>query len=158
MIAATILLVAFELVTTTSVCAQSVADLDHTMRAMKLRMTALNTARKNLEQIEIRAADHEQSAVRNITDADVAVFSSAVKVFTVAFIASGMQCPDDIAFTQKQFGLIAKSLVKTADEELTQLNANLTNIAAPAALLEATNIRDAVVDLRDILKPFAAEE
>ena len=41
MIAATILLVAFELVTTTSVCAQSVADLDHTMRAMKQRNTLI---------------------------------------------------------------------------------------------------------------------
>jgi myo-inositol-hexaphosphate 3-phosphohydrolase len=128
------------------------------MRAMKLRMTALNTARKNLEQIEMHAADHEQNAVRNITDADVVVFSSAVKVFTVAFIASGMKSPDDIAFTQRQFGLLARSLVTTADEELTQLNANLPNIAAPTAVLEATNIRDAVVDLRDILKPFVAQE
>jgi hypothetical protein len=96
--------------------------------------------------------------VRNITDADVAVFAAAVKVFTVAFIASGMKCPDDFSFTQTQFGSIVKTFVTTADEELTLLDANLRNVVAPAALAEATSIRDTVVDLRDLLKPFAVED
>ena len=158
MIAASILLVALELITTTNARAQSVADLDHTMRAMKLRMTALNTARKSLQQIEAHGDDHERDAARTIADADVLVFSASVKVFTVAFIASGIKCPDDLRFAQKQFRSIVKSFLTTADEELTLVDTNLRNVTTPPALAEATNIRDAVIDLRDLLKPFAAQE
>ncbi len=157
-LAAAILLAVLELATATTTCAQSVADLDHAMRAMKLRMTALNTTRKNLQKLEAHGDAQERDAVRNITDADVAVFAAAVKVFTVAFIASGMKCPDDFSFTQKQFGSIVKTFVTTADEELALLDPNLRSVVAPAALAEATSIRDTVVDLRDLLKPFAAED
>jgi hypothetical protein len=136
MIVPTILLLALELATATTARAQSVADLNHALRAMDLRMRALNTTRKNLEQIEDHHNDHEEAAVRSITDADVVVFSAAVKVFTVAFIAGDMKCPEDLRFAQKQFGSVVKSFVTTADEEL--------------AIVK--------VDMRDILKPFAAEE
>ena len=154
----TILLVALELAAGTAARAQSVADLDHAMRAMQLRMRALNTTRKSLQQIEVRRDDREENAVRNITDADIVVFSAAVKVFTVAYIASGMKCPDDLRFSQRQFRLIVKSFVTTADEELAIVNANLRDVAGPSCLSEATNIRDTVVDLRDLLMPFAGEE
>jgi hypothetical protein len=154
----TILLVALELAAGTAARAQSVADLDHAMRAMQLRMRALNTTRKSLQQIETHRDDRDENAVRNITDADVVVFSAAVKVFTVAYIASGMKCPDDLSFSQRQFGLVVKSFVTTADEELATINTNLRDIAGPSAVAEATNIRDTVVDLRDLLKPFAGEE
>jgi len=154
----TILLVALELGVATAARAQSVADLDHAMRAMQLRMRALNTTRKSLQQIEVRRDDREENAVRNITDADIVVFSAAVKVFIVAYIASGMKCPDDLRFSQRQFRLIVKSFVTTADEELAIVNANLRDVAGPSGLSEATNIRDTVVDLRDLLMPFAGEE
>jgi len=158
MIAAMFLFVALDLINATTVRAQSVADADHAMRAMDLRMRALNTARKNLQQMDYHRDDHEADAARDISDADAIVFTAAVKVFTVAFIITGMKCPDDVRFAQKQFRLVVESFVTTADAELSRVNANLRNIAAPAAHAEAINIRDVIVDLRDFLKPFAAEE
>jgi len=156
MIAATFLLVALDLATTTA-RAQSVADVDHAIHAMELRMTALNTARKSLQQMEYHRDDHEAYAARDISDADTTVFTAAVKVFTVGFIVTGMKCPDDLAFTRKQFGVVVDSFITTADAELTLVNLNIRNVATPAALAEATNIRDLIVDLRDFLKPFAAK-
>lgn len=158
MIAALFLCVTVGVATATVARAQSVADADHTMRAMDLRMRALNAARKNLQLMESRGDEHEVDAAREITDADVAVFAAAVKVFTVAFFVTGVKSPDDVRFSQQQFGLVARGFVSTADEALSRVNENLHNIAAPAALAEATNIRDAMVDLREILKPFAAEQ
>jgi hypothetical protein len=155
---AMLLYLALGLATATTARAQSVADADNAMHAMDLRMRALNTARKNLQQMEYHRDDHEADAARDITDADATVFTAAVKVFTVAFIITGMKCPDDIRFTQQQFGLVVESFVTTADAELSRVNQNLRNVAAPAALAEAINIRDAIVDLRDFLKPFATEE
>jgi hypothetical protein len=157
-ISAMFLYVALELATATSAHAQSVADADNTMHAMDLRMRALNTARKNLGQIAHPRDDHEADAVRVITDADVSVFSAAVKVFTVAFMITGMKCPDDLRFTQKQFGLVVNSFLSTADAELSRVNDSLRKLAAPAALADATSVREAIVDLRDFLKPFAIEE
>jgi len=157
MIAALLFFVVVNLATAATARAQSIADADHTMRAMDLRMRALNASRRNLQQMEDRRDDHEVDAAREITDADVAVFAAAVKVFTVAFFITGMKCPDDVRFSRQQFGLVARGFVSTADEELARVNDNLRNIAAPAALAEATHIRDAMADLRDILKPFATE-
>jgi hypothetical protein len=79
-------------------------------------------------------------------------------VFTVAFIVTGVKCPDDVRFTQKQFGVVVESFITTADAELLRVNENLRYVAAPAALAEAINIRDVIIDLRDLLKPFAVEE
>jgi hypothetical protein len=158
MIVAILLYVALDLTNATTARAQSVADADNAMHAMDLRMRALNTARKNLQQLAYHRDDHEADAARDIADADATVFTAAVKVFTVAFIVTGMKCPDDVRFTQKQFGLVVKSFATTADAELSRVNQNLRNVAAPATLAEANNIRDAIVDLRDFLKPFAAEE
>jgi hypothetical protein len=53
--------------------------------------------------------------------------------------------------------LVADLFVTTADAELTQVDVNIRNVATPAALAEATSIRDLIVDLRDFLKPFAVK-
>lgn len=150
--------VALDLATATAARAQSVADADHAMHAMDLRMRALNTARKNLQQLGHYRDDHEVDAVREITDADVIVFAAAIKVFTVAFFVTRIQCPDDVRFSQKQFGSVVESFVATDDEELSRVNENLGKVAAPAAVSEATKIRDVMVDLREFLKPFAVKE
>jgi len=150
--------IAINVATATTVRAQSAADADHAMLAIDLRMRALNTASKNLRQIEQRRDDHEADAVRDISDADANVFSAALKVFTVAFILTGMKCPDDVRFTQKQFEFVADSFVTTADSELSRVNEDLRSVATPAALAEAATIRDVIVDLRDFLKPFTLEK
>jgi hypothetical protein len=157
MIAALCLFVALDLATAGTVRAQSVADADNAMHAMDLRMRALKTARKKLQQMQYHRDDREADAMRDITDADTVVFTAAVKVFTVAFILTGMKCPDDVHFTQKQFGLVVESFVTTADAELSRVNENLHNVAVPTALAEAINVRDAIIDLRDFLKPFAVD-
>ena len=151
-------LMAINLASTTPVRAQSVADADHAMHAIDLRMRALNAAGKNLRKMQLHRDDHEADAVRDIADADVNVFGAAIKVFTVAFILTGMKCPDDVRFTQKQFGLVANLFVTTADAELSRVNEDLHNVVAPAALAEAGTIRDVILDLRDFLKPFAVVE
>jgi hypothetical protein len=157
-VAAMLLLLALGAVTATTVRAQSVADADHTLRAMDLRMRALNSARKNLQQMEHHRDDREADAVREITDADTTVFTAAVKVFTVAFFITGMKCADDVHFSQQQFGLVVKLFITTADEQIARVNENLLNVAAPPAMAEVTTIRDAMVDLRELLKPFASAD
>jgi hypothetical protein len=156
-IGATILLMGLGLISATMVRAQSVADVDNAMHALDLRMRALNAARKKLLLLEQPRHDHEADAARDVTDAETTVFTEAVKVFTVAFIVTGMKSPDDLRFTQKQFGLVVDSFITTTNAELPRIDAALGGIAAPAALAEATNIRDVIVDLRDFLRPFAAK-
>jgi hypothetical protein len=153
----TILFMGLSLISAAMVRAQSVADVDNAMHALDFRMRALNAARKKLLLLEHLRHDHEADAARDVTDAETTVFNEAVKVFTVAFIVTGMKSPDDLRFTQKQFGVVVDSFVTTADAELPRIDAALGSIAAPAAAAEATAIRDVIVDLRDFLKPFAAK-
>jgi hypothetical protein len=136
---------------------QSVADADNTMHAMDMRMRALTAARKSLQQIEHHSTDREAHAVREITDADVSVVTAAVKVFTVAFMLTGVKSPEDVRFAQRQFGLVVALFVTTAETELSRVDANLHDITTPATLLDAVKIRDAIVELRDFLRPFASQ-
>ncbi len=156
MIAAMFLGAALALATASIAPAQSVADADNAMRAMDLRLRALTTARKNLQQMTYQRGDSEADAARDVVDADNLVFTAAVKVFTVAFFLKSIKSPDDFRFAQQQFRLVVGLFVATADAQLPRLEDDLLNITAPAAVTEATGVRNVIIDLRDFLKPFAA--
>jgi hypothetical protein len=158
MIAGMILGAVLALAGASAACAQSVADADNTMRAMDLRLRALTTARKNLQQMTYQRGDSEADAARDVVDADNLVFTAAVKVFTVAFFVKSMKSPDDLHVAQQQFRLVVGLFVDTANAQLPRVEDDLKKITAPATVTEATGIRNVMVDLRDFLKPFAAEQ
>jgi hypothetical protein len=158
MIFAMCLAAALALATPIIAPAQSVADADNTMRAMDLRLRALASARKNLQQMTYQRGDSEADAARDVADADNQVFTAAVKVFTVAFFVKSMKSPDDFRFAQQQFRLVVGLFVATADAQLSRVEDDLQKMTAPDAVAEATGVRNVMVDLRDFLKPFAAEQ
>ena len=158
MIFAMCLAAALALATPIIAPAQSVADADNTMRAMDLRLRALTSARKNLQQMTYQRGDSEADAARDVADADNQVFTAAVKVFTVAFFVKSMKSPDDFRFAQQQFRLVVGLFVATADAQLSRVEDDLQKMTAPDAVAEATGVRNVMVDLRDFLKPFAAEQ
>jgi hypothetical protein len=86
------------------------------------------------------------------------VFTAAVKVFTVAFFLKSMKSPDDFSFAQQQFRLVVGLFVATVDAQLPRVEDDLHKLTAPAAVTAATGIRNVIVDLREFLKPFAAEQ
>jgi hypothetical protein len=146
------------LATATVACAQSAADAGNAMRAMDLRLRALTTARKNLQQMAHQRGDSEADAARDVVDADNTVFTAAVKVFTVAFFVTSMKSPDDFRFAQQQFRLVVGMFVETADAQLARVEDDLHKMTAPAVVTEATGIHSIIADLREFLKPFAAEQ
>jgi hypothetical protein len=156
--AITLLSVALGIAPAASVHAQSAADADHTMRAMDLRMRALNAARKNIQQLQYHRVDQEADALREIMDADAIVFSAAVKVFTVAYFLKSMQSPADVRFSQEQFRLVVQLFVDTAGEQLVRVDENLRSVTAPAPAAEANTVRGAIAELRDFLQPFATAQ
>jgi hypothetical protein len=158
MIFAMHLLAALALATPIIAPAQSVADADNTMRAMDLRLRSLSSARKNLQQMTYQRGDSEADAARDVVDADNQVFTAAVKVFTVAFFVKSMKSPDDFRFAQQQFRLVVGLFVATADAQLPRVEDDLHKMTAPDIVTEASGVRNVIVDLRDFLKPFAAEQ
>jgi hypothetical protein len=158
MIFAMHLLAALALATPIIAPAQSVADADNTMRAMDLRLRSLSSARKNLQQMTYQRGDSEADAARDVVDADNQVFTAAVKVFTVAFFVKSMKSPDDFRFAQQQFRMVVGLFVATADAQLPRVEDDLHKMTAPDIVTEASGVRNVIVDLRDFLKPFAAEQ
>lgn len=156
MIAAMWLCAAVALAAGSIASAQSIADADNTMRAMDLRLRALTSHRKTLQQMTYQRGDSEADAARDVVDADNLVFTAAVKVFTVAFFLKSMKSADDFHFAQQQFRLVVGLLVATADAQLPRVDDALHKMTAPEAVAEATGVRNVIVDLRDFLKPFAA--
>jgi hypothetical protein len=158
LLAAMLLCSAVAFATGSVAVAQSIADADNTMRAMDLRLRALTSDRKSLQQMTYQRGDSEAEAARNVVDADNLVFTAALKVFTVAFFLKSMKAPEDFQFAQQQFRLVVGLLVTTADAQLPRVDDALHKITAPDALAEATGVRNVIVDLREFLKPFAAEQ
>jgi hypothetical protein len=158
MICVTYLVGALALATPVVAPAQSVADADNAMRAMHLRLRALTSARKDLQQMTYQRGDSEADAARDVVDADNQVFTAAVKVFTVAFFVKSMKSPEDFRFAQQQFRLVVGLFVATADAQLPRVEDDLHKMTAPDAVTAATGVRNVMVDLRDFLKPFAAEQ
>jgi hypothetical protein len=156
--AAMLLGAALALATPTIAPAQTSADADNTMRAMDLRLRALTAARKNLQQMTEQRADREAGAARDVVDADNMVFTAAVKVFTVAFFLKSMKSPEDFSFAQQQFRLVVGLFIAEADAQLPRVDDDLHKMSAPAAVAEATAVRNVIVDLREFLKPFGAEQ
>jgi hypothetical protein len=153
-----ILSAAFALATPSIAAAQTVADADNAMRAMDLRLRALTSARKSLQQITYQRGDSEADAARDVVDADNLVFTAAIKVFTVAFFLKSMKSPDDFRFAQQQFRQVVGLFVAEADTQLPRVDDDLHKMSAPDCVAEATAIRNVMVDLRDFLKPFGAEQ
>src|SRR2546430_760244 len=75
--------------------AQSVAELDHVVKAVKQRMHDLDAARETLQQIEDHRDDVESIAAGEIILASYRVFVAADEVLAVGLIVKGMRCPDD---------------------------------------------------------------
>jgi hypothetical protein len=156
--AAILMYVALSIASAANAHAQSAADADHTMRAMDLRMRALNASRKNLQQLQYHRDDQEADALREIMDADAIVFSAAVKVFTVAFFVKSLKSREDVRFSQQQFRLVVQLFVDTAGEQLSRVDDNLRRVTAPAPAAEANTIRGAIAELRDFLQPFTTAQ
>lgn len=153
-----ILSAALALATPSIAAAQTVADADNAMRAMDLRLRALTSARKSLQQITYQRGDSEADAARDVVDADNLVFTAAIKVFTVAFFLKSMKSPDDFRFAQQQFRQVVGLFVAEADTQLPRVDDDLHKMSAPDCVAEATAIRNVMADLRDFLKPFGAEQ
>ena len=158
MIGAMLLCATLVLAAATIASAQSAADAGNAMRAMDLRLRALTTARKNLQQMAYQRGESEADAARDVVDAGNIVFTAAVKVFTVAFFVTSMKSPDDFRFAQQQFRLVVGMFVETADAQLPRVEDDLHKMTATAVVTEATGIHSIIADLREFLKPFAAEQ
>jgi hypothetical protein len=154
----TAMFVCAALAMTTTAFAQSVADADNAMRAMDLRLRALTTDRKKLQQLTFQRGDSEADAARDVVDADNMVFTAAVKVFTVAFFVKSIKSPDDFRFAQQQFRQVVQLFVEAADAQLPRVEDDLHKMTSPDIVAEATGVRNLIVDLREFLKPFATEQ
>ena len=136
--------------------AQSIADADNTMRAMDLRLSALTSRRKTLQQMTYQRGDSEADAARDVVDADNLVFTAAVKVFTVAFFLKSMKSADDFRFRAAAVSAGGGTVGRHGRCAAARVDDALHKMTAPEAVAEATGVRNVIVDLRDFLKPFAA--
>ncbi len=88
-----------------------------------------------------------------------ASFDSAVDgVSLVGEIVAGMKSPEDLTVAHAVLKRAARRAVESANDQIDFINANLHSIKTPAAVTEATLIRNAMVAIRDAVKPFTTRE
>jgi hypothetical protein len=139
--------------------AQSVPDVQHALSALRPRVQQLNAAGTILDQMErVMRGAPEFDVIAEIISARFDFVGSLGEAHTTALIFINMTCPDDVRFVRGAMRESAHSLVNVADIRIEEINVDLALLTTPAVVAEATKIRDLIIEIRDILKPFAGRE
>jgi len=137
---------------------QSVSDVGRALEELNTIESRFAAARTNLNHMSRALEGADFDAANGLvlrTGQFYGLFEAAAWLGPV--LTRG-QCAEDLQLHQIVFQGAAKSLVKEADIELDTVNQLLTLIRSPAALAEATKIRDLMIQTRDIYKPLAAKD
>jgi hypothetical protein len=138
---------------------QSVADVKRAVQSLKPQFKQLAAAASNLIQMQkaIKSMP-ELAAVNQFSAAIITSNGAAFGARGVAVIYVNMTCPDDVQFVRGELQDDARYAVEMADIALEEMNEHLTQLTTPAVIAEATKARDAMIEIRGILKPLAGKE
>jgi hypothetical protein len=136
--------------------AQSTPAVFQAVRAGSAVQKQLFAASQNLRQMRGALASPERDWVSNLLSAEDNFQGILSEELTVGRILTEMRSAEDLKTVRLYyFGHSSLAVVSTADADIELINMCLVNIATPAALAEATKIRDVMIEGRNIFRPFA---
>jgi hypothetical protein len=116
----------------------------------------MNDACGRLRPFVLSGVANEASPIQAILAAGILVDGTANGVTLVGELTGAMTSAEDEAIAEAAFRRAARRTMETVNDQLDFVTASLHKIATPAALEEAVTVRDAMVAIRDAVKPFAA--
>jgi signal recognition particle subunit SEC65 len=138
--------------------AQSIADVQHALAALEPRVKQLDTADRNLGQMESALNNIERDALNRVLSAKSNFYVAVDEARSIARILVNMTSPEDTRYVRSEFRESIRFVTETTRTDLERVNFYLTQLTTPAVMAEATKIRDLMIEIRDILKSFAVKE
>jgi hypothetical protein len=152
---ATVLALAMSYGYINTACAQSVPAVFHAVAAASAVDQQLLAARKNLSQMSRGLTSIERDCASSVWSAATDFQGTVSDAINVGRILTEMKSPEDLNTVRVYyFGQSSLNAATVGDYDLELVNNCLVDITTPAALAEATKIRDAMVRLREIFQPF----
>jgi hypothetical protein len=130
--------------------------IPETVQAVEVARESLVAAARNLTGMRNSLPSSEGEAVQKVISEAWLVFESAGRIVTVGDIYVKMKTTDDMATVSTYFSQAAKHYRKQVDLSLPWLNECLVRIKTPAALAEATNVRDKMIEASTAVQLFEA--
>jgi len=139
--------------------AQSNTDVKHALSALRPRVKQLRDAVGNLLQMEEAMKGTEEfNVIYQVITAKNDFDSAISEVHTTALILVHMTCPDDTLYVRDALRESARYAAQMGEIDLKTINISLTELTTPAVVVEATKIRDLMIEIRDTVKPLAGKE
>jgi hypothetical protein len=118
----------------------------------------LAMAHKRFSVMSQRMAETERCAARELLSASVVFWEVTEEAREVGHILGEMKSADDQSAVLERFGISTHRVVAIGETDIKLVNESLASITTPEALGEAKIIRDKMIQVRDLLKPFASEK
>jgi hypothetical protein len=151
------LALAVALGSTNTVSAQSISPFGQAVHSAIALEKEMSTALNNLRQMTRGLTSTESGAATDVFQAEINFHCTLNEVITIGQILGDMKSAEDRSTVGQYFSQSSRDAVAHADIAIEYINNNLVAITTPAALAEATKIRDAVVRLREVFQQFAAK-
>jgi hypothetical protein len=113
-------------------------------------------ARKSFSILSQRMPETERCAARELLTASVVFWEVTEEARQVGHILGEMKAADDQNTVLKYFGASTHRAVAIGETDIQLVNESLTSITTPEAIAQAKIIRDKMIEVRDLLKPFAS--
>jgi type IV secretory pathway VirB2 component (pilin) len=137
--------------------AQSMTDVAHAITAAIALEHQTDIARRNLLQMQRSLTGNDAEAIHAVLTADEEFFGAYSEVVSVGQILAAMKYPEDRDVVRQFFADSSRNIVATVDQDADYINKFLPEISAPAAALEASKIRDSIVEVRNLFAPFVGK-
>jgi hypothetical protein len=136
--------------------AQSMEEISHAVAAATAIQVDLAMAQKHFSIMSRGMAETERCAARELLDASTVFWEITEEARKVGQILGEMKSVDDQNIIRRHFGDSAHLVVSIGENDIQLVNDFLTSITNPEAKAAALGIRDKMIEVRDVLKPFAS--
>jgi hypothetical protein len=118
----------------------------------------LAVAHKRFSIMSQRMVGPERCEARELLNASVVFWEVIEEARMVGHVLGEMKSTQDQVIVRPYFGNSVHRAVAIGETDIQLVNEHLTSITQPEVIAEAKLMRDKMVEIRDLLKPFASEK
>jgi len=150
--------IAYLILSSTAGATQDMEALSKAVTAATAIQGDLAMAQKRFSILSQGMAETEKCAARELLSASVVFWEVTEEAREVGRILGEMKSVDDQSTVLGHFGVSAHRAAAIGETDIQLVNELLTSITTREAIVEAKTIRDKMIEVRDLLKPFASEK
>ena len=136
---------------------QSRDAIDKAVAAAKAMQLDIAMNQKRFSIMSRGLAETERCVARELLDTSINFREVTDGVITIAQVLGEMKSLDDEYSIRRHLGIAAHRAVAIGENDIQLVDELMMNLATPEAIVAATGLRNKMIEVRDLLKPFASQ-